>query len=189
MPTRRTRRSAQVDGNARPSAAGARLQNVEAGAQVDDAAGVATQYFEMLRRRGGIGTDVDTGRRRRTLVNDSAYVQFDRAWITPDPAVRIARRCDAYTLEDCSGCGLSDGLRQRYGTECSAAGVLRDERTTAIRVPVRETVLASIRSCCRPRGTPVGARYAEERRTVLPEVERWRTSCYSCDAAVAAGGR
>jgi hypothetical protein len=133
------------------AAGGARLQNANAGAaKLLTPLASPTQYFEMT-----FNAEASVGYRlwmrgkaiSNAWTNDSAYVQFDGS--VDQAGIGIYRigtaSATTYTLEDCSGCGLSGWGWQDNAYGAGALGPLVYFAKTGpqrIRVQVREDGLA-----------------------------------------------
>ena len=129
------------------AAGGARLQNPNLGAaKLTTPLASPTRYFEMpFNAEAGVGYRLwirGTGTSNH-YANDSAYVQFDRSVDQAGvPVYRIGTTsATTYTLEDCSGCGLSGWGWQDNGYGTGVLGPLLYFATSGpqrIRVQVRE---------------------------------------------------
>jgi hypothetical protein len=129
------------------AAGGARLQNPNAGAaKLMTPLASPTQYFEMtFDAEAGIGYRLwmrGTATSNH-YANDSAYVQFDKTVNeTGVPIYRIGTTAaTTYTLEDCSGCGVSGWGWQDNGYGAGVLGPLVYFATSGpqrMRVQVRE---------------------------------------------------
>jgi hypothetical protein len=129
------------------AAAGARLQNANAGAaKVATPLASPTQYFEMtFNADAGIGYRLWMRGKAasNSWANDSVYVQFDRSVDQGGTAVYRIGTASAttYTLEDCTGCGVSGWGWQDNGFGAGVLGPLvyfAQSGTQRIRVQVRE---------------------------------------------------
>ena len=128
------------------AAGGARLQNANAGAAKVGALASPTQYFEMtFEADAGIGYRLwmRGTAMSNNWANDSAHVQFDGSVDTAGlPVYRIGTTmATTYTLEDCTGCGLSGWGWQDNGFGTGVLGPLvyfAQSGAQRIRVQVRE---------------------------------------------------
>jgi hypothetical protein len=129
------------------AAGGARLQNANAAAaKVAAPLAAPTRYFDLtFTAEAGIGYRLwmRGAAASNNWANDSVYVQFDRSVDKAGvPVYRIGTTsATAYTLEDCTGCGLSGWGWQDNGFGTGVLGPLvyfAQGGTQRIRVQVRE---------------------------------------------------
>jgi hypothetical protein len=133
------------------AAGGARLQNPNAGApKISTPLASPARYFEMtFNAESGIGYRLWMRGKATSngWANDSVYVQFDRSVDQAgQPLYRIGTTsATTYTLEDCTGCGVSGWGWQDNGFGTGVLGRLVYFATSGpqrIRVQVREDGLA-----------------------------------------------
>ena len=180
------------------AAGGARLQNPNAGAaKLTTPLASPTQFFEMtFSAEAGIGYRLWMRGKATSnhWTNDSVYVQFDRsADQTGVPVYRIGTTsATAYTLEDCSGCGVSGWGWQDNGYGNGVLGPLvyfAASGPQRIRVQVREDGLGIDQIVLSPQTyLQLAPGAAKEDGTILPEAALPQTEVvlYARDASLAA---
>jgi endonuclease/exonuclease/phosphatase family metal-dependent hydrolase len=132
------------------AAGGKRLANPNAGAaKRTTALASPTDYFELtFDAQGGVGYRLWMRGKAESdyYGNDSAYVQFsDSVSATGAPQFRIGTTsATVYTVEDCSGCGVSDwGWNDNYyGTAAGELIYFQNSGSHTVRIQVREDGLS-----------------------------------------------